>query len=299
MPAASVPLVIESLGALASADVEAVRELAAAVTAADGVAPLSEQSLLRLEDASAGAQRVLARQHAEIVGYGQLDGDGSAELTVDPSHRRQGVGRALLEALAAQPSAEGLRVWAHGDGAGARALASRMGYERSRVLLQLRRELGGELPEAVWPPGVTVRTFEPGRDEAAWLAVNAAAFATHPEQGRWRMADLEQRERQAWFDPQGFFLAERDGAVVGFHWTKIHRKEEPPIGEVYVVGVLPATGGQGLGRVLTLVGLEHLRSSGLASVLLYVDESNVAAMKTYERLGFTRWATDVMYSRPA
>ncbi len=290
---------IERVQSLASADVRAVRELAAAVTAADGVAPLSEQSLLRLDDDSAGALHFLARSGAPtgVVGYGQLDADGSAELMVDASHRRQGLGRELLDAVADQAGPSELRVWAHGDGGGARALASRMGYERSRVLLQLRRALADELPDAVWPPGVTVRTFQPGRDEAAWLAVNAAAFATHPEQGRWRMADLEQREQQDWFDPEGFFLAERGAELLGFHWTKVHRDESPPIGEVYVVGVLPSEGGQGLGRALTVVGLQHLRSLGLKGVLLYVDESNVAAMKTYEKLGFTRWATDVMYSR--
>jgi mycothiol synthase len=294
-----VPVVIEGLQSLPSADVVAVRELAAAVTTADGVAPLSEQSLLRLDDASAGAWHVLLRQGPTIAGYGQLEDDGSAELMVDPSYRRQGAGRAMLEAMAARYGAPGLRVWAHGDGAGAQVLASKVGYVRSRVLLQLRRALSSELPEAVWPPDVTVRTFQPDHDEATWLAVNAAAFATHPEQGRWRLADLQQREQQDWFDPKGFFLAEREGALVGFHWTKIHRDETPPIGEVYVVGVLPAAGGQGLGRALTLVGLHHLRSSGLPSVLLYVDESNVAAMKTYERLGFARWATDVVYSRPS
>jgi mycothiol synthase len=269
------------------------------VTAADGVAPLSEQSLLRLEDASSGVRHVLVRGDSGIVGYAQVEADGSAELLVDPAHRRQGLGRGMLEAIAAQPGGVRFRVWAHGDLTAARALAGRMGYTRSRVLLQLRRELSGELPEAQWPLGVTVRTFQPGRDEAAWLAVNAAAFATHPEQGHWRLADLEQREEQDWFDPKGFFLAERDGELVGFHWTKIHRDETPPIGEVYVVGVLPSAGGQGLGRALTLAGLQHLRSSGLTAVLLYVDESNVAAMKTYERLGFTRWATDVMYSEPS
>ncbi len=292
------PGVIEIVPSLPAADVGAVRELAAEVTSADGVAPLSEQTLLRLEDDSAGAWHVLVRQDAAIVGYAQLEADGSAELMVGPGHRRQGLGRRLLEAVAAQPNAVGLRVWAHGDGAGAQALAIRVGYARSRVLLQLRRELASQLPEARWPPGVTVRTFNPGSDESAWLAVNAAAFANHPEQGRWRLADLEQREQQDWFDPKGFFLAEQHGELLGFHWTKVHHEETPPIGEVYVVGVLPKAGGQGLGRALTLVGLHHLRSSGLASVLLYVDESNAAAMKTYDRLGFTRWATDVMYSRP-
>ncbi len=290
------PEVIERASSLSPADAQAVRALAATAASADDIAPLSEQTLLGL-DVAGDALHLLVRSEGEVVGYAHLDPDGSAELMVDPDHRRRGIGRALLDALADLPGAGQLRVWAHGDGESARSLAARAGYVRSRVLLQMRRDLVAELPEAAWPVDVTVRTFQPGADEAAWLAVNAAAFAAHPEQGRWRLADLEQRESQDWFDPKGLFLAERGGELVGFHWTKVHRDEMPPIGEVYVVGVRPAAGGQGLGRALTLVGLHHLQENGLESVLLYVDESNVPAVKTYERLGFTRWSADVMYRR--
>lgn len=290
-------VVIERAPALTDPDAVAVRKLAAIVTTSDAVAPLSEQTLLQLHDPQAVHLLVRSEGRA-LIGYAQLKSDASGELMVDPAHRRRGLGRWLAETLEAQPEASDLRVWAHGDGAGAQALASRMGYARTRVLLQLRRELSSPLPEPVWAPGVTVRAFRPGVDEQAWLAVNGAAFATHPEQGRWTLADLQQREAQSWFDPEGFFLAERDGEVLGFHWTKIHQDGAPPIGEVYVVGVRPQDGGLGLGRALTLAGLHHLRSRGLEQVLLYVDESNTPAMKTYERLGFTRWATDVMYSRP-
>lgn len=292
---------MESASSLSPADAQAVRHLADAATVADGVAPLSEQTLLRLGDDTAGVRHLLARRDAAVAGYAQLETAGAdefaAELMVGPEHRRQGIGTALLEEAARLAGDAQLRIWAHGDVPAAQALASRAGYTRSRVLLQMRRDLAAELSGASWPAGVTVRTFQPGVDEAAWLAVNAAAFATHPEQGRWRLADLEQREAQDWFDPRGFFLAERDNELLGFHWTKVHRDETPPIGEVYVVGVLPEAGGQGLGRALTIVGLEHLRAAGLASVLLYVDESNTPALKTYERLGFTRYAADVMYSR--
>src|SRR6202035_5571677 len=123
----------------------------------------------------------------------------------------------------------------------------RTGLARIRALFQLRMSLAavpGTGP--VFPAGVTVRTFVPGKDEAAWLAVNQRAFAHHPEQGSWTMEDLRLREAEPWFDPEGFFLAERDGRLVGFHWTKVHQPEagaDAPIGEVYVVGVDPGQQG--------------------------------------------------------
>ena len=167
---------------------------------------------------------------------------------------------------------------------------------RVRVLLQMRRPAADPLPEPEVAEGVALRTFEPGRDERAWLDVNARAFADHPEQGAWTIEDLREREREEWFDPSGFFLAERDGRLVGFHWTKIH---PGGVGEVYVVGVDPEAQGLGLGRALTLTGLHYLRDAGLDQLMLYVDESNTAAVRLYESLGFTRYAVDVMYSTEA
>jgi mycothiol synthase len=297
--------VIEFVEVLSASDVGAVQRLIGAATAADAVAPLSEQSVLRLTHAHPGVRHALARDSGETVtGYAQLElpsetvPTGTAELFVGPVARQSGTGKALLQAVRAQAGGA-LHVWAHGDHVGAAALAADLGYTRSRVLLQLRRPLAAALAEPRWPSDVAVRTFVAGQDEQAWLEVNSAAFATHPEQGRWTLEDVEQREASEWFDPAGFFLVERDGVLIGFHWTKVHRDETPPIGEVYVVGVRPEDSGQGLGPALTLTGLHYLRSIGLTDVLLYVDEDNVPAMKTYERLGFARWATDVLYASPA
>lgn len=152
---------------------------------------------------------------------------------------------------------------------------------------------GLDLPEPRLPEGVSVRTFVPGQDDAAWLAVNAAAFAHHPEQGSLTQRDLDDRKAEPWFDPAGFFLAERDGELIGFHWTKVHAEER--LGEVYVLGIRPDTQGGGLGKALTTIGLRHLEGQGLPTAMLYVDADNKAAVAVYERLGFVTHETDLMY----
>jgi mycothiol synthase len=249
---------------------------------------------------------VLTSTDGTLAGYAHLDapdkeaqdGDASGELVIHPGWRRRGLGTALASALLAGASGHGVRLWAHGELPGAAGLARAADFTRFRALLRLRMPLAA-IPdrEPAVPDGVTLRTFRPGADEEAWLAVNHRAFAHHPEQGSWTLADLRLRESEAWFDPEGFFLAERDGQLAGFHWTKVHDGDGDggPIGEVYVVGVDPGQQGGGLGRALTMAGLAHLRRTGLADVMLYVDESNTAAVKMYTALGFTLWSTDVMY----
>ena len=271
--------------------------------------PVSEESELRLQHGGApGGSDVTARDaDGTLLGYARLelppgDPEAEAELVVSPGARRRGVGDALLTRLEAQAGDRPLRVWAHGELPGSAELAAAHGYERARVLLQLRRSLDGVDPDPhpALPAGVTVATFRPGIDEAAWLRVNARAFDFHPEQGRWTTADLALREAEPWFDPAGFFLAWRDGQLLGSHWTKVHPAGDAgpdPIGEVYVLGIDPDAQGMRLGRALTDLGLAHLRARGLSHVLLYVEEDNTAAVTLYERSGFTRFTVDVSWRR--
>ena len=290
---------------LTTAQVTEVLALVQAARLADGVAPLSEHVMLHLRYDSAarsGAGRdVILTAGGEIAGYAYLDpppadGEMTGELVIRPDRRRQGLGRALAGQVAAAASGHAIRVWAHGDLPAAAALARTAGFERFRALWQMRRSLREPLDRPVFPAGRTLRTFVPGQDEDDWLSLNGRAFAKHPEQGGWTRHDLDLREREPWFDPAGFFIAERDGQMTGFHWTKTHN---PTLGEVYVVGVDPDEQGSGLGRALTLAGLRHLRDRGVAQAMLYVDEDNVPAIRMYEGLGFTRTTVDAMYRRGA
>ncbi|GAB0101870.1 mycothiol synthase [Nocardia sp. JMUB6875] len=284
----------------------AVRAVLDRATAADGVAPVSEQAVLSLGNDSP-ARHLVDIRDGVVAGYANLvpahgEHPAMAEVAVDPEARGQGIGAGLVAAALAE-GGPGARVWAHGDLPPARAVAARLGLSVSRELWQMRLELANtQLPELVIPEGLELRTYAGPSDDAELLRVNNAAFSWHPEQGGWTERDIDARRAESWFDPKGLFIAvdpARPDDMLGFHWTKVHSDENPPIGEVYVVGIDPAAQGRGLGRLLTLAGLHYLKDRGLGAVLLYTEGDNTAAVHTYTRLGFTRFHIDMAYSAPA
>ncbi|MBZ2197477.1 mycothiol synthase [Occultella gossypii] len=242
-----------------------------------------------------------------IVGYAQV-ADGSGELAVDPAARRRGIGGALLDAVLdgtdGTDGSEGdgprdVRVWAHGDLAPARALAASRGLSVVRDLWVMTAPAPTRAPSQTEATsavdGVRVRTFEPGRDEQAWLTVNARAFADHPEQGRMTRADLEARMAQPWFDRGLFWLAEdvNSGRTLGSMWVKISDR----VGEIYVLGVDPDAQGRGIGGLLTAHAMAAFAARDLTGLELYVEGENAPAIAVYERAGFHRARAHVQYAR--
>ncbi|GAB3433402.1 mycothiol synthase [Actinophytocola sediminis] len=276
---------------------DAVRELLLAARAHDGRPEVAADGPLPRE--FRGGRHLLAADDAgALVGYAHLDTAGDAfgnqvvELVVHPDRRGRGIGARLVDEVLTVDGP--LRLWSHGDHPAAARLAERTGLARVRELLKMRLRPDRELPEPKLPGHLLIRTFEPGRDEDAVVAVNARAFDWHPEQGQLSVADLVATESESWFDPAGFFLAEDQDRLVGFHWTKVH---PDGVGEVYVVGVDPSAQGGGLGTALTLVGLAHLRAAEMREIILYVESDNAPAVTVYSRLGFSIAETDVSYQR--
>jgi mycothiol synthase len=278
---------------------DAVNVLLAAAAAADGRPPLSERKWIDLEEAGPeGLATVLAHDGADLVGLAQVSGHPGAwsvELVVDPERRDRSteIGTALVEAAVDAVAAAGggkLHLWVtHADHEDD-AVAANAGLRKGRDLYQMRRSLPvGE------PYQLVTRPFVPGQDEDAWLDANNRAFAGHPEQSGWTRETLAARMREPWFEPAGFLLHEEDGRLAGFCWTKIHVDHAPPIGEIYVIAVVPGFQGRGIARPLVLAGLDSLAQRGAGIGMLYVDAANPAALKLYRGLGFDVHHVDRAY----
>lgn len=229
----------------------------------------------------------------EPIGYAQLSRHPSPaqsqwglELVVHPDHRGQDVEEELVRtALDIVREAGGghLHLWVFQPTEVHDAVAERLGLDRGRDLLHMRIGLPVDAEPAL-PQGVTLRAFEPGRDEQAWLDLNNRAFRHHPEQGAWDLETFERRMREPWFDPADLLLAEDDGKLAGSNWTKLDR--DAGVGEIYVIAVDPSRHGSGLGKALSIAGLRHMYDHGMRSGSLYVDSSNENALAMYRKIGF-------------
>ena len=284
-------------------EIAEVNELLDAAARADGRRPLSDHLYLDLVNGGHnGFAGLVASEpgHEHPVAYAQVSRGNDSyafELVIHPHHRYEmaTIGPELMESaldIVASDGGGSVNWWVFEPTSAHRQLATDSGMTIGRTLRQMRRPLPTGLDVTV-----ETRDFRPGTDDEAWLSVNNRAFAGHGEQGGWTLDTFCQRRGEEWFDPAGFRVHEIDGRMAAFCWTKVHSAtdSEPEIGEIYVIAVDPDFQGLGLGKQLTLAGLEHLSGRGIDTALLYVDADNTAAITTYERLGFTVSATNAAF----
>ncbi len=300
---------LHRLHAAPEAALTAARALIADAHAADGASPVSDQALVAVTQGSRElALYAQAPLDDRIVAAGIL-GEGELDLVVRPDERGRGVGTAALAELlsvadtAAAPTP--ILAWAHGDNPAADALLTHAGFSPVRSLYRMALDParlpgdGRDPLAASVPPGFSLHTFEASRDAAAWVRVNAAAFADHPEQGRITESDFALMRDADWFDPSDLFLlVDARGEAVGYTWVKTVRADTGHVEtELYALGVDPAHAGLGLGRLLLDVTLARMAAHAPAQVTLYVDGDNTRAVGLYESVGFTIDSRSRQWSR--
>ena len=267
----------------------------------DGYAALNDHLIVDLHHEPLGPRtHVVAVTDAEtLVAHGQasfVGGTWVVGLVIDPVHRGEAIaiGTDVIGDLLGCIAVDGgghVNWWVAQPTAHDETVAAALGLDPGRELLQMRRALT-DVPT----PDISTRTFVVGVDETAWLRVNNRAFAGHDEQGNWDLDALHARQSESWFEPDGFVLHERDGRLAGFCWTKVHRDEDPPVGEIYVIGVDPDFHGLGLGRALTVAGLRNMVDRGIDRALLFVDATNAPARSLYDSLGFVVHRRDLAFT---
>ncbi|WP_460520659.1 mycothiol synthase [Humibacter antri] len=285
-----------------SDDVADALTVADAALRHDDTDPFNEQTRL---DLASGRRSVRVGRDGGVAIAAAAFGNGELDLTVLPAARGRGFGTAMLDSLLPELEPD-VTAWSHGDHPAARALASGHGFDVVRTLLRLRLPSlltvgdGGSTGAgaAMSTSGIRIAEFDPDADASDWLALNARAFASHPEQGSTSADDLAEREAEPWFDPADFLVAKDSaGRMLGFHWMKLqpHAAE----GEVYVLGVDPDAASRGLGKLLLAEGLRRMRAKGRTEASLYVEGDNHPALALYRRFGFIEDAVDVQYRRTA
>jgi mycothiol synthase len=281
----------------ATDDLSEVDGLLQRVERADGVRPLSDHLWIDLRQGGRpGFAGLLAYipGHDHLVAYCQVsrgNDSWSLDLIVDPHHRydMETIGPEMLAAAIEIISNEGggqVYWWVYEPTKVHQQLASSVNFAIGRTVTQMRVNL--PLSQDVLNDTKQIETcaFRVGKDEQSWLDVNNRAFSDHPEQGGWTREILQSRQQEPWFSPNGFLLHHIDSKLAGFCWTKLHLDTQPVLGEIYVIAVDPDFSGKGLGRSLTVAGLQHLAKLGTTVGMLYVDNQNSNALNMYTSLGF-------------
>lgn len=274
----------------------------------DGVAPLDEASQLALKNPQPHQHVIVALEGDDVVGVAQLRGTPTArelDCFVSPAHRQQGIATALwqhtqplLDQKSPDQTDRQILTWSHGDLPGSKEFAAKVGFQNVRELWFMKKPDLGSLTPVTTRDDVTLSTFATRERVEDFLAVNAAAFSDHPEQGGMTAADVELRSKESWYNPHDIILVSdpETNELLGFHWLKVTRDGAgSPHGEVYIIAVSPQAQGRGLGRYLLDVGLEQLAKHGIDAASLYVEKANQPAVALYEAEGFELARRHVQY----
>jgi mycothiol synthase len=227
-----------------------------------------------------GRDNVVAEAGGRVVGYAAVTPKQELALAAaDPA-----VEDALLERMCARARERGLdaiRVTVVSSDDPLAAMVRRHLFLVESETLVMWRRLSGGLAEPGWSAGLAVRTFQPADSQAVHDLLDEAYCAwdrhylrmAHDDWTRWMTGDVE-------FDPTVWWLAERDGELVGcaLHWSSGWLKD---------LAVRTSERGRGLGAALVQQGLAEFARRGVVRVGLKVDAGNpTGAVQLYERLGF-------------
>jgi len=193
---------LQHLNHLTTSQQEGILALIKAAQDFDGTPAIAEHVLLHLRHGGDKSDsHLVIEENKEVIAYAHLDATDlvagpSVEAVVHPQHRGKGLGALILKETI-KICGNKTRIWSHGDLPAAKAIAASLKLERIWSNLLMSKPLGEIQPVTSKYP---IRTFIPGLDNQAFLALNNNVFANYPDQGGWSEEDLKVRLNESWFD---------------------------------------------------------------------------------------------------
>lgn len=235
-----------------------------------------------------------------IVGYADIGIHGGA-VWLDVRATARETLPALLEeietrAVARKPDAKLMGYTSDAD-TPLRSLYESSSYELVRHSFRMRIELDREPPEPEWPEGYTVRAMRDGEERRFYDAHMASfadtwLFTTEPYES-WRHWFVD----DSVFDPTLWFVAEEGDDLAGILIGRAP-ENEPGVGWVRILGVVPEHRRRGLGQALLRHSFREFANRGFNAVGLGVDaESPTGAVRVYERAGMDVERTNLIYEK--
>ena len=164
------------------------------------------------------------------------------------------------------------------------------GYRHIRSSYHMLIEMDAPVPEAEFPEGITLRTYNPEKDaEAVYRAQNDSfrdhfGFVEEPfEEGVKRFRHFWESESS---DPTLLFLAMEGEEIAGINLCRPYSFDDPDMGYVGTLGVRRPWRKRGLGLALLRHSFNEFYRRGKRKVGLGVDAQNLTgALRLYEGAG--------------
>jgi ribosomal protein S18 acetylase RimI-like enzyme len=170
-------------------------------------------------------------------------------------------------------------------------------YELIRHSFRMRIELEQQLPAPEWPDGYGVRTMREGEDRRFYDAqmtsfADTWMFAPEPYES-WRHYMVD----DSVFDPALWLVVEQGDDLAGILIARAP-ENEPGVGWIRILGVVPEHRQRGLGQALLRHSFRDFAGSGFDAVGLGVDAENpTGAVRLYERAGMHVERTSLIYEK--
>jgi mycothiol synthase len=248
--------------------------------------------------------RVLV-QGGRLVGYVDVDSNRAdpplwwCDLKVAPDADADSIAAKLVGWLEERVDTGRVRVWTSATDARVIAALERLGFAPVRHSYRMEIDLADEVPEPVWPSGISVRTVAEGEERRiheafleVWQDTSDPPNDTLEEWNHWLL-------RAETFEPSLWFLALAGDELAGF---AVCRKDtnDPAAGHVELLGVRRPWRKQGLGHSLLLHSFQAFRRRGWTRGTLGVDASSpTGATRLYERAGMSAYRDTLFLERPA